>query len=466
MTVASWSTSDMQTLWINVTVLLRLMHPTVKGLLSFSAAGVSGGKPVVPRRFTIPGEGQRPWEVEYSTAQSRRLGVFACVAAGTESCPEAQVAGRRPVSSENVGGGASPFPPTPRRGRSDTTEHFDPLAEQIAAEHLGRLAEQVTAARRRGERNFVLRRGALLHADIGMTDRPATRPPGARGSPGPHQLRIHIFDGRETDQDEVAIHWVIGRQLLDAVTPAPASKGGVGGDAMVRQWYGATAAWMQNHEQYDALHFAHARALFPDDPDILFLSGCQHEVIASPRLHSALERAVIPRSFSIEVGSVNDELRFAETFFRRAINAKPDMVEAHLHLGHVLLLRKEYQDAADHLRRAAPLGRMDDEVLEYSRSLFLGAAEEMLGRSDAAREAFERASALQPSAQSPLLALSELARRRGDYDAALSDLHRVFALPPSEPERSDPWWTYYVAHVRDDQELLARLRAPFLVATR
>ena len=62
-----------------------------------------------------------------------------------------------------------------------------------------------------------------------------------------------------------------------------------------------------------------------------------------------------------------------------------------------------------------------------------------MGQYDAAFDAYHRAAALSPTAQSPWLALSHLARRRGDRAAALRALQQVFDLP-SEPDRDDPWW--------------------------
>jgi len=85
----------------------------------------------------------------------------------------------------------------------------------------------------------------------------------------------------------------------------------------------------------------------------------------------------------------------------------------------------------------------------------------MAGQHDAARDAYERAAALYPMAQSPLLALSELARRQGNRPAALRALQRVFDLPSTEPERSDPWWRYHVEQARNVDELLEELRRPF-----
>ena len=56
---------------------------------------------------------------------------------------------------------------------------------------------------------------------------------------------------------------------------------------------------------------------------------------------------------------------------------------------------------------------------------------------------FERAAALYPRAQSPLLALSQLSRRAGDRPAAQRELRILAELPEDERQREDPWWNYY-----------------------
>ena len=66
-----------------------------------------------------------------------------------------------------------------------------------------------------------------------------------------------------------------------------------------------------------------------------------------------------------------------------------------------------------------------------------------------------------PDAQSPLVALSRLARRYGDRPGALRAIQRVFALSSDANERNDPWWTYNVAQARNADALLEELRRPF-----
>jgi predicted Zn-dependent protease len=160
------------------------------------------------------------------------------------------------------------------------------------------------------------------------------------------------------------------------------------------------------------------------------------------------------------VGSDRAELRQAEGFFRRALTVDPALPELHLRFGHVLSLLERHAEAAKELRDA--LASEEEAVLRYYGQLFLGAAEESLGHADAAREAYAEAVALYPTAQSPHIALSALARRRGDRATALREMQTVFELERAESEPDDPWWTYYTAQARKADEMLSALWRPFL----
>jgi len=105
-----------------------------------------------------------------------------------------------------------------------------------------------------------------------------------------------------------------------------------------------------------------------------------------------------------------------------------------------------------------------DPLLRYYADMFLGAAEEALSHPDAARAAYERAAALFPRAQSPLLALSALYARRSDRGGATKAIGSVFDLPQDAESRDDPWWRYTTVQGRNAGDLLDRLRTPFLHA--
>jgi hypothetical protein len=301
----------------------------------------------------------------------------------------------------------------------------------------------------------VLRRGAMLHTDIAVFHAGANPEPLVpRALPAPKQVRINLFDGRETTRGEIAIHWVIGRLLLDAVAPAGHTKPAPADDEMVRRWYQATGAWMQLVGSYDTTHLAHGGELFPRDPDILFLRGCEREAFASARVQAAVAMPV-PAGFRFPIESEREELHRAEMFFRGALQARPAMAEARVHLGRVLLLEGAFAEAAEQLRAAAPLA---DDPLQYYRSLFLGLADERLMNFADASQAYGRANELYPEAQSPLIGLIEVDWRLGDRAAATRDLGRLFALPADTPTPRDPWWIYYSSPGRGAGALLDELR--------
>ena len=75
--------------------------------------------------------------------------------------------------------------------------------------------------------------------------------------------------------------------------------------------------------------------------------------------------------------------------------------------------------------------------------MVLGDAQQRAGLRDAARDAYEAASALFPRAQSPYLALAQLARSQPDRAGAVAALERLFARTGLAELSYDPWWDYF-----------------------
>src|SRR5262245_51768206 len=376
--VQSWSGDDLRMVWINATAMLSLMHEPAWKKILVMIAGVHEGK-AKPLTLTITPDGKPPTTIRYTLAQSSRMKVMACVAGGDTFCPDILATGALPAD-------------------------------------LDRLSDLVRASKRAGDDNFVLRRGAMLHADSAIDAHAAAGPVDAAGKiqssalPAPDQVEFSMLDGSPLGSREVSIEWIIARMLLDEVVPRGSKKPAPGRDDGVRDWYRATAAWMQNVQSHDTQHLDRARDLFPNDADILFLSGTQREMFASSRIQGAVQSAALPPNQTIDVGSDQKETKRAEGYYRRAIAARPDFAEAHLHLGHVLLARAAYAEAAVHLSQAR--GSLADPVLKYYAEIMIGAAETHLSRYDAARASYESAAALAPTAQAPLLGLAEMERRR------------------------------------------------------
>jgi tetratricopeptide (TPR) repeat protein len=211
------------------------------------------------------------------------------------------------------------------------------------------------------------------------------------------------------------------------------------------------------HENTD--HLIQGLRLFPRDVTLLFLRGCEHESYARPAIQAATRSIVLPPGYELAVQSEETELRNAEASFRRALAEQPEHFEARLRLGRVLLMRGRAREAAEELRRAN--GSARDDLMKYYAAMFLGRAEEALDNFDVADGLYTNASALYPNAQSPHVARSALARRRGDGAGALAGIERVFVLAAEYPDGDDPWWTYDAAAGRDADVLVAALKRLF-----
>ena len=309
-----------------------------------------------------------------------------------------------------------------------------------------RLNELADEYRGRSRNDALLVRGAVMHGDTGMSDPPPVLAPAGSDD---SRIKVLFGDGEPLGLHREPVHWETARALFDGIKGNPAA------EDIARRWYAATAMLMQSTKQHDTLHLRHARQLFSEDIDVLFMSGTQQEIYASPPVQSAARTAVLPQGIYVDIASESSALRDAETYFRHVLMLNPRHDEARLHLGHVLVARGRPQEAAEMLR---PLTFPDaDPERQYFTALFLGAAEEGSARFDQAREAYRRASSLFPLAQSPYIALSALATRRGDRAGALKEMQHVFDLADRAADAQDPWWAYDVSQTRTVDERLAAL---------
>ena len=323
---------------------------------------------------------------------------------------------------------------------------------------------------RPGDENQLVKRGAILHADIVMLADPqgdqhvAPPPvPGQRRSgqsgAAPERVILKGTDGREESLRNGLVHWDIAFALLDRVTDA-SGKRAPQSDDTVRLWYRAVIAHLQSVAMHDQTHFVRALRLFPTDPDFLFQTACLHESLASPPVQSVVRTATLPPGVDIGVRSERSELETAERLLRQALTQDPTFAEARLRLGRVLARLGRHADAAAELRQLSD-DDFDQPENRYFAALFLGAEEEALGRRSEARTAYAHAGDLFPQAQSPQLALSHLARDGGDRAEALARMNRVFELPIDWDERRDPFWIYHFFQGRDLDDRLDELYRPF-----
>jgi hypothetical protein len=325
---------------------------------------------------------------------------------------------------------------------------------------LSALSSAAAAVARDANANFIIRRGALMHTDIVMMGLAA--PAASDRAVRQEAVRMSFTDGRQTALLESNLHWEFARKLLDLVAGPGTNRPAPSGDSMVRRWYVATSAWMELSGHHENTHMAHGREIFPDDPELAMLIGAQHEVYATSAVQTAVRSAFLPTGVRLSVESERVELREAERFLRRATELKPDLAEAQIRLGRVLAIMGRDGEAAEHLKSG--LATTDEQLLRYYGSLFLAAVEENLRHDDVARELYLQAAALFPRAQSPLLGLSELARRAGHRDEALGEMEKVYRLESNPRLDADPWWTYNRAQGRHAEMLIDAVEKPFRIS--
>jgi tetratricopeptide (TPR) repeat protein len=295
-----------------------------------------------------------------------------------------------------------------------------------------------------GNLNRILKQGALLHTDIALLELEPGRLQDTK-----EQIGLYI-DGRVVVMPK-KIHWDFARRLIDSIAPHPSK------DPLARHWYIAATAHMLSGRllAYAGQNLKNALEIFPSDDRILFYAGVLHETWASP----LLQNTQLPPLALSTYGSKESELKLAKQFLAKAVAANPNFSEAHLHLGRVLGLLDCHQESIANLQLAH--AAIKDPQLLYYTSLYLGYELTMLSRFKEAREQFERAAMLFPTAQSPLLALSQLAHNRNDSEGALFAIQRVFTLPRNDFWKDDPWWIYNLSHVRDASALLEEMYRMF-----
>ena len=202
--------------------------------------------------------------------------------------------------------------------------------------------------------------------------------------------------------------------------------------------------------------------LFPNDPVLLLLAGCEREAFATP-LFQVFAQSFRNARMRPDIASEDGELDAAAGFFRRALAADESLGEARVRLGRVLSLKKRYADSARELRRA--LDSRLDPVLQYYAELFLGAALEGLGEAAAARDAFRRAADGTPGARAADLAVARIARELGDREETTARLQQAMSMPGNTTP-IDPWWVYRSAQGRRSAAWLDDVRRAAKGATR
>jgi hypothetical protein len=317
-----------------------------------------------------------------------------------------------------------------------------PLAPS-EVEDLCRISKQ---ERLRADLDRVLRRAAVLHADIAQFARELPLPSGGR------DLLVRMSDGRQAATNQGTAHWRFGRDVLDALRPSPEGTG------FASAWYLATGAFLQDDRQLTLAdeHLAAGRKRMPDDVDLLFAGACALETLASRRVQAELRGVALPAGYTWGLRPPRSLEDDAIGLFRKVVAAQPNRAEARVRLARLAGTHGAHGDAAAGLRVA--LGASLPEPLAYVAWLFLGDEELALGHTEASAASYERAAALFPDAPSPVVALTRLAREAGDRAGVAAALGRWWALPPNAP---DPWREYYFMQGAD---VTQRMRQVYLLA--
>jgi tetratricopeptide (TPR) repeat protein len=204
-----------------------------------------------------------------------------------------------------------------------------------------------------------------------------------------------------------------------------------------------------------------------EDGELLLALGSVTETIASLRQYE------LPEAAGSRPAYVRDELRFtiegegdesrrlphvsladAQALYVRALQADPSLLEARLHLGRVLLLREQPQEALGELERVWQSSPRPEQY--YMARLVEGRARERLEDPRGAATALSAAAERMPRAQSALVALGRSLDRLGERTRAQEVFDRAM-LSEDEAQR-DPWLDYIRGQPERIEDLLEELR--------
>jgi tetratricopeptide (TPR) repeat protein len=251
---------------------------------------------------------------------------------------------------------------------------------------------------------------------------------GGDGSPAWLRLRvaalIHVeaaFDLADRDPGRAYRHLRVAREYLDTSAER-------GRDSFVRDcWVMLIAFYQGRFELVRAHELAQAAHESAGDSPELWLAAGVTEEMAWMMTHADDYH-----------GFIAGDLKEAESAYRKALAAQPDLVEARLRLGRVLTLRGDIDGA---LRVLDALRSIDDAGFRYLADLFAGDALERGGRAPAAEQRYIAAFAALPEGQSARLALAHL-RHAAGARAAAAEAANAAALDRRVGETVDPWFWY------------------------
>jgi tetratricopeptide (TPR) repeat protein len=248
------------------------------------------------------------------------------------------------------------------------------------------------------------------------------------GSPEWLRLRVaallHVeaaFDLADRDPGRAFRHLKVARADLETIAER-------GRDSFVRDCWVMLIAFYQGRFELVRAHELGraAQESAGDSPELWLAAGVTEEMAWTMSQADGYH------------GFIAGDLKDAESAYRKALTAQPDLVEVRLRLGRVLTLRGDLDGA---LQELDALRSIDDAGFRYLAHLFAGDALERGGRAPAAEQRYIAAFAALPEGQSARLALAHL-RHAAGVRAAAAEAARAAALDRGAGETVDPWFWY------------------------
>jgi tetratricopeptide (TPR) repeat protein len=206
----------------------------------------------------------------------------------------------------------------------------------------------------------------------------------------------------------------------------------------IRDWYLLVAAYL--HGRLDLarsrVHLAEARKRFPGDAQILLATASDHEMLSHLATGSLQYFEAAGNQTSRERIDPDREMRTAIAFFRRALDAAPDLFEARLRLGRLLYRQGDLDGATRELDAA--IAASPPPPVKYLAAVFRGLVAAARADFARARAHYDDAAKIHPRGQAVAVARSELAYLEGRPADAARLMTALLGAPPDE----DPWWSY------------------------
>ncbi len=308
------------------------------------------------------------------------------------------------------------------------------------------LANKIIARRTAAE---WLHRAVMLETDVAILA-PELTAEAMRDARDPDLAEaIRADDGEAGARSLLNWHWKLARDLIDVRDPQKS-------DVFAAAWYHAVALYQLDHMLLGelGLHMGSALPMLRGDARIHFDMACYTDAMSSARVQSVMigDR---PRDFRPNIPSEESADAQSVAQFGRALEFDFNFAEPRVRLARLLEKNGKPTDALTLLALASPMEKTRE--LEYMSHLIAARANGALGQFEDGRLHLKAALQLFPTAQSPLIALSQLALEAGDMEGAVEAASQL-RLNPNRGDRDDPWWSYFQASWLDHGKLLDQLR--------